>query len=164
MKGGTRDHSRKDNSRPRFRPVDRLSAGPIQKKWDALPGWRRCEIFAKYRRIRPRFHRAIVSALTTSKRHAHPGHEARSATRNAECSVRVLERWSGALLLERRNLLPQGKVFNHKIGSTPTDRTGAERDVEDENTEHDHAVRPSSSVISSRGTARKSLISHAGRF
>ncbi len=47
------------------------------------PRWRRCEIFAQYRRNRSRFHRATVSALTTSKRLAHSGHEARSETQNA---------------------------------------------------------------------------------
>ncbi len=36
------------------------------------PGWRCCEIFAQYRWNRSRFHRATVSALTTSKRLAHP--------------------------------------------------------------------------------------------
>ncbi len=49
---------------------------------------------------------------------------------------------AGAAPLERRNLLPQVKVFNHKIGSAPThrpDRTGAEGDEEDENTEHSRA-------------------------
>ena len=53
----------------------------------------------------------------------------RASERNPECSVRVLERWPGALLLQRRNLLPQGQVFNHEVGSAPThrpDRTGAE--------------------------------------
>ncbi len=52
----------------------------------------------------------------------------RASERNPECSVRVLERWPGALLLQRRNLLPQGQVFNHEVGSAPThrpDRTGA---------------------------------------
>ena len=63
----------------------------------------------------------------------------RASERNPECSVRVLERWPGALLLQRRKLLPQGQVFNHEVGAAPThrpDRTGAERDEEDEDTEH----------------------------
>ena len=47
------------------------------------PGWRRCEIFAQYPRNRSRFHRATVSALTMSRRLAHPGHDLRSATQNA---------------------------------------------------------------------------------
>jgi len=65
---------------------------------------------------------------------------------------------------KRRNLLPQSKVFDHKIGSAPThrpDRTGAERDEEDENTEHSGRVWPSFSLNSSGRTARESLISRA---
>ena len=49
-------------------------------------------------------------------------------------SFRVIEPWPGTLLLERRNLLPQGQVFNYEISPTTThrpDRTGAERDEED---------------------------------
>ena len=50
----------------------------------------------------------------------------------------------GALLLERRHLLPQGQVFNHEGGPAPhrPDRTGAERDEEDENTEPGGGVCP----------------------
>ena len=47
------------------------------------PGWRRCEIFAQYRRNRSRCQRATVSAWTMSRRLAHTGHEPRRATQKA---------------------------------------------------------------------------------
>ena len=47
------------------------------------PGWRRCEIFAQYRRNRSRCQRATVSAWTMSRRLAHTGHESRRATQKA---------------------------------------------------------------------------------
>ncbi len=43
----------------------------------------------------------------------------------------------GASLLQRRHLLPQNEVFDHKVGSLPThrpQRTGSEGDDEDEYT------------------------------
>ncbi len=63
----------------------------------------------------------------------------RASERNPESAVRVVERWPGALLLERRHLLPQSKVFNYEVGAPPThrpQRPGAEGDEEYENTEH----------------------------
>ncbi len=54
-------------------------------------------------------------------------------------SIVVVEPWAGPLFLQRRHLLPQSKVFDHKVGSAPThrpQRTDSEGDEEDEYTEH----------------------------
>ena len=32
---------------------------------------------------------------------------------------RLVEVWAGALFLQRRHLLPQNEVFDHKVGSAP---------------------------------------------
>jgi hypothetical protein len=77
--------------------------------------------------------------------------------RASECdpksSIVVVEPWAGPLFLQRRHLLPQSKVFDHKVGSAPThrpQRTDSEGDEEDEYTEHVGGVSPSSARNSSR--------------
>ena len=50
-----------------------------------------------------------------------------------------------ALFLQRSHLLSQSQVFDNKVGSAPAhrpDRARAERDEEDENTEHGGGVCP----------------------
>ncbi len=76
--------------------------------------------------------------------------------RASECdpksSIVVVEPWAGPLFLQRRHLLPQSEVFDHKVGPAPThrpQRTGAERDDENEYTEHGGGVSPSSAQNSS---------------
>jgi len=56
-----------------------------------------------------------------------------------EGSIDVFERWARALFLQRRHLLLQSEAFDHEVGPAPThrpQRTGAERDDENEYTEH----------------------------
>ena len=70
----------------------------------------------------------------------------RASECDPESSIVVVEVWAGALFLQRRHLLPQSEVFDHKVGSAPThrsQRTGAERDEENEYTEHSGEVSPS---------------------
>ena len=76
----------------------------------------------------------------------------RLAERRPEGSTDVLERWSRALLLQRRHLLSQSEVFQHEVSAAAThgpDRTGAETDDEDENLEHSGEVCRSSALNSS---------------
>ena len=84
------------------------------------PGWRRCEIFAQYRRNRSRCQRATVSAWTMSRRLAHTGHEPRRATQKARSVSSSGGRW--APFLQRRHLLPQSDVLQHQVGAAPTHR------------------------------------------
>ena len=90
-----------------------------------------------------------VSALTMTKRLAHPGHVWRSATQNAR--VRVVEGRLGRSLLERsKPVAVKVRFFNNKIGSATTHRpgrTGSERDEEDENTEYGAAKFALSRVV-----------------
>ena len=74
------------------------------------------------------------------------------AERNPEGSIDVLERHTRTIFLQRRHLLPQSEVLDHKIGAPPTyrsQRTGADRDEEYKNTEHDGVILHSLVRISS---------------
>ena len=76
----------------------------------------------------------------------------RGSKRDPECPVDVVQRWAGALFLQRRHLLTQSEVFDHEVGSTTThhpQRSGAKRDEENEYTEHGGGVSPSSARNSS---------------
>ena len=60
-----------------------------------------------------------------------------------ERSVEVVEPWAGPLFLQCCHLLSQSEVFDHKVGPAPTQRsqrTGSERDDENEYTHHDGGV------------------------
>ena len=70
----------------------------------------------------------------------------RLAERQPECAVGVVEGSPGSFFLERSNLLPQREVFKSRGRPAPThraQRTGAERDEENEYTEHGGGVSPS---------------------
>jgi hypothetical protein len=74
------------------------------------------------------------------------------AERNREGSIDVLERHARTIFLQRRHLLPQSEVLDHKIGAPPTYRAqsaGADRDEENKDTEHDGGILHSLSRISS---------------
>jgi len=76
----------------------------------------------------------------------------RSAERNPEGSIDVLERHTRTFFLQRRHLLSQSEVLDHKIGAPPTyrsQRTGANRDEENKDTEHDGGILHSLARISS---------------
>ncbi len=59
--------------------------------------------------------------------------------RDPESPIDVVDMRARAILLQRHHLLPKSQVFDHEVGAPPThrpDSTGAERDEEDEYTEH----------------------------
>ena len=108
------------------------------------PGCRRWEILAQYRRNRARFHSATVPALTMTRRLAHAGHDSRSATQKARSTSSSGGR--GRSFFSTITCCLKSEVFEHKVGPAPThrrQRTGAERDDENEYTEHGGEVSPS---------------------
>ena len=69
----------------------------------------------QYRRKRCRCHLTTVSGLTMTSLLVHPGHEDRSATRQA--AVGVIEPRAGALLLQRDDLLAEGEDLEDEVSA-----------------------------------------------